>query len=75
MIYNVIAYRGTKHLFNVRSCHIDIDDSQTVIYMVKQHENNVIRVNHLLKSVNLSRGIITVYYCNDDYLIITKAND
>jgi len=75
MIYNVTAYQENKHLFNVRACHIDIDDLQTTIYTSKQFGNNTIRFIHTLKSVNICQGIITAYYCNDDYLIITKVHD
>lgn len=56
---------------------IDICDSHTIIYLPcenpKYSEKDTIRLLYSIKSLNIVRGTVTVYFNNGGYLILTNA--
>lgn len=73
-MYNIIHYnQDGEKLYSAPIKRVDIITSHSLFYHSEQ-KSAVYRIYTTLTSVNLERGIITAYYLDGSYIIITKIN-
>ena len=69
--YNVFHYSMDGELMHsLAACRIDIVNSHSIFYVLLS-ETKTYRVFTSVLSVNIERGIITVYYSDGSYIVIT----
>lgn len=75
MKYKMIHYTSDGQTITYFRCkRIDIVNSHSLFYY-DCSDHKIYRIFSDVNNVNLEAGIITVYYINGSYVVITKVND
>ncbi len=59
-----------KVLFNTACVRVDITDNESIFYIFG--ERSAMHLPWSIYSTNVERGIITVYYINNSYAVLTN---
>lgn len=73
--YTVIHYnQDAERIISLGACRIDIVNSHSLFYY-SNIDYQAYRIFSEVSNVNIEPGIITVYYVNGSYVVITQKND